>query len=158
MTVNETEDKTLNTEIETEIEEEAQPVLDDAQIRAAALAYAKFLKDNDLVPGEMPGQKSDESKDDTPDDAEAPEEADAVKEAAEESSEEAPAEETPAQDAAGGEEPAAEERQSRRSRIKIKRGTKPERLPISRRYAGEKKPRKGRRKSSCRADRPLWPR
>ena len=50
MTVNETEDKTINTE--TEIEEEAQPVLDDAQIRAAALAYARFLKDNDLTPGE----------------------------------------------------------------------------------------------------------
>ncbi|MBR3124566.1 MAG: peptidoglycan DD-metalloendopeptidase family protein [Mogibacterium sp.] len=60
MTVNETEDKTVNTEIETEIEkeneteikEEGQPVLDDAQIRAAALAYAKFLSDNNLTPGE----------------------------------------------------------------------------------------------------------
>ena len=121
MTVNETEDKTLNTEIETEIEEEAQPVLDDAQIRAAALAYAKFLKDNDLVPGEMPGQKSDESKDDTPDDAEAPEEADAVTEAADESSEEAPAEETPAQDAAGGEEPAAEEKAEQEKQDKKKK-------------------------------------
>lgn len=53
MTVNETEDKTLNIETETEAEaEENQPMLDDAQIRAAALAYARYLKDNDMVPGE----------------------------------------------------------------------------------------------------------
>ena len=45
---NETEEKTLN----TEIEEESQPVLDDAQIRAAALAYARFLNENGLVPGD----------------------------------------------------------------------------------------------------------
>lgn len=62
MTVNETEDKTLNTEIE-----EVQPALDDAQIRAAALAYAKFLRDNDLVPGEAayaePAEAGDEAAD-----------------------------------------------------------------------------------------------
>jgi len=80
MTVNETEQKTLNIEIEaepetevetevmmqseeeteaeaepeavTESEEEAPPALDDMQIRAAALAYARFLKDNNLTPGE----------------------------------------------------------------------------------------------------------
>ena len=80
MTVNETEEKTLNIEIEaepetevetevmmqseeeteaeaepeavTESEEEAPPALDDMQIRAAALAYARFLKDNNLTPGE----------------------------------------------------------------------------------------------------------
>lgn len=55
MTVNETEEKTLN----TEIEEEAQPVLNDAQIRAAALAYAKYLKDNDLVPGDAAFEESE---------------------------------------------------------------------------------------------------
>jgi hypothetical protein len=53
------------------------------------LAYAKFLKDNDLVPGEMPGQKSVESKDEIQDDAEESEEADAVKETAEGTPEEA---------------------------------------------------------------------
>ena len=91
MTVNETEEKTLNIEIETEpeaeieteveeaIEEveeeteaevegevdteivteseektevEAPPALNDDQIRAAALAYARFLSDNNLTPGE----------------------------------------------------------------------------------------------------------
>jgi len=80
MTVNETEEKTLNIEIEaepetevetevmmqseeeteaeaepeavTESEEESPPALDDMQIRAAALAYARFLKDNNLTPGE----------------------------------------------------------------------------------------------------------
>ena len=51
MTVKE-EEKTLNTEIETEIEEETQPTLNEDQIRAAALAYARFLRDNDLTPGE----------------------------------------------------------------------------------------------------------
>ena len=55
MTFNDTEDKTLNTEIETEIKTEAEekngPALDDAQIRAAAFAYAKYLRDNDLLPG-----------------------------------------------------------------------------------------------------------
>ncbi|MBQ6439265.1 MAG: peptidoglycan DD-metalloendopeptidase family protein [Mogibacterium sp.] len=57
MTVNETEEKTLN----TVIEEENQPILDDTQIRAAALAYARFLKDNDLVPGEDAFAKSEEA-------------------------------------------------------------------------------------------------
>ena len=60
MTFNETEEKTLNTEIEAkaeeeaaaEPEEEAHPSLDDAQIKAAALAYARYLKDNDLAPGD----------------------------------------------------------------------------------------------------------
>lgn len=51
MTFNETEEQTLNTETAAETEED-QPVLDDAQIRAAALAYARYLKDNDLSPGE----------------------------------------------------------------------------------------------------------
>ena len=55
MTINETEDKTLNTEIEEE-----QPVLGDAQIRAAALAYAKYLRDNDLTPGEDHSAKPEE--------------------------------------------------------------------------------------------------
>lgn len=63
MTFNETEDKTLNTEIEPEIEENAQPTLDDAQIRAAALAYAKFLKDNDLAPGDEVAAKAAETSD-----------------------------------------------------------------------------------------------
>ena len=49
MTFNDTEDKTLN--INTEPEEE-QLELNDEQIRAAALAYARYLKDNDLSPGE----------------------------------------------------------------------------------------------------------
>ena len=49
MTFNDTEDKTLN--INTEPEEE-QLELNDEQIRAAALAYARYLRDNDLSPGE----------------------------------------------------------------------------------------------------------
>ena len=48
MTVNETEEKTL---LNTEIEED-QPELDDQQIKAAALAYARYLRDNDLSPGD----------------------------------------------------------------------------------------------------------
>lgn len=52
MTYNETEDKTLNTEIDPEVEEDAQPMLDDDQIRAAALAYAKYLTDKGLAPGD----------------------------------------------------------------------------------------------------------
>ena len=52
MTYNETEDKTLNTEIEPEVEEDTQPMLDDDQIRAAALAYAKYLTDKGLAPGD----------------------------------------------------------------------------------------------------------
>ena len=62
MTIKDTEEKTLNTEIKDEetqpIEvysekaESAAPELDDKQIRAAALAYAKYLSDNNLKPGE----------------------------------------------------------------------------------------------------------
>ncbi len=73
MTYNETEDKTINTEIETEIEESEQPMLDDAQIRAAALAYARFLKDNDLTPDEEITEdpvETTEGSEETPEDAE----------------------------------------------------------------------------------------
>ena len=71
MTVNETEDKTLN----TEIEEETQPTLDDAQIKAAALAYAKFLKDNDLSPGdEAPEEAAEEPEEILTETEEKPEE------------------------------------------------------------------------------------
>ena len=46
----------VDTEIVTESEEktevEAPPALNDDQIRAAALAYARFLSDNNLTPGE----------------------------------------------------------------------------------------------------------
>ena len=60
MTVNETEEKTLNTEIE--IEDESKPALNDDQIRAAALAYARFLKDNNLAPGEdLPEDSGEET-------------------------------------------------------------------------------------------------
>ncbi len=62
MTVNETEEKTLNTET-TPGPEEAQPVLDDAQIRAAALAYARFLKENDLTPGDSSFDEPEEDAD-----------------------------------------------------------------------------------------------
>ena len=54
MTVNETENTTVNTEINTEAEEvqpaneEAMPALDESQMRAAALAYARYLRDNDI--------------------------------------------------------------------------------------------------------------
>ncbi len=58
MTVNETEDRSLNTEVETETEEK-RPALDEAQIRAAALAYAKYLRDNDLAPGERAQETED---------------------------------------------------------------------------------------------------
>ncbi len=62
MTVNEAEEKTLN----TEIEEEAQPALNDDQLRAAALAYARYLKDNDLVPGETEAAKETGDESPTP--------------------------------------------------------------------------------------------
>lgn len=97
MTVNETEEKTLNIEIETEpeaeieteveeveeeteaeveeeseveaeeeTEEEAPPALNDDQIRAAALAYARFLSDNNLTPGEeFPAEPAEEAAEET---------------------------------------------------------------------------------------------
>ena len=97
---NEPEEKTINIEPgtepvpepETETAESDQPMLDDAQIRAAALAYARFLKDNDLTPdgesAEDPGETAEVSE----------EAAEVVEEAAEEAEEaveeaEAPAEE-----------------------------------------------------------------
>ena len=107
MTVNGTEEKTLNTEIETEpeaeieveteaeaeeeieaaietdteaeeveeesegeTEEETPLMLDDDQIRAAALAYARFLKDNNLTPGEAfiaePEENGEEAEEEAP--------------------------------------------------------------------------------------------
>lgn len=71
---NEPEEKTINIEPgtepvpepETETAESDQPMLDDAQIRAAALAYARFLKDNDLTPdgesAEDPGETAEGSE------------------------------------------------------------------------------------------------
>ena len=67
---NEPEEKTINIEPvpepETETAESDQPMLDDAQIRAAALAYARFLKDNDLTPdgesAEDPGETAEVSE------------------------------------------------------------------------------------------------
>lgn len=66
----EPEEKTINiepgTEAETEIAENDQPMLDDAQVRAAALAYARFLKDNNLTPegepAENPGETAEEAE------------------------------------------------------------------------------------------------
>ena len=59
---NEPEEKTVNiepgSEAETETAENDQPKLDDVQIRAAALAYARFLKDNNLTPD---GETAEES-------------------------------------------------------------------------------------------------
>ena len=74
---NEPEEKTVNIEpaeeAETEIEESDQPKLDDAQIRAAALAYARFLKDNDLTPGEEFENVLNEPEENAEDSAETPE-------------------------------------------------------------------------------------
>ena len=47
MTVNETEEKTINTEVATEIENESQNALAYDQLKAAALAYARYLENND---------------------------------------------------------------------------------------------------------------
>ena len=78
MTFNETEDKTLNTEIEDvqPVTEETEPVtaLDDSQIRAAALAYARYLVDNDIELGKT---ASSGSGDDGDKQEEAPAEEDA---------------------------------------------------------------------------------
>ena len=85
MTFNETEDKTLNTEIEDvqPVTEEAEPetALDDSQIRAAALAYARFLMDNDIELGEKassgsgdPGENTEEAPADAEEDAKPQEE------------------------------------------------------------------------------------
>ena len=60
MTLNDTEDKTLN--INTEPEEE-QLELNDEQIRAAALAYARYLRDNDLSPGEPADEEPEAAAD-----------------------------------------------------------------------------------------------
>ena len=71
MTVNETEEKTLNTE--TEKEENSQPTLDDTQIRAAALAYARFLKENDLTPDNIALTAAEESAEESEEAEGAPE-------------------------------------------------------------------------------------
>ena len=71
MTVNETEEKTLNTE--TEKEENFQPTLDDTQIRAAALAYARFLKENDLTPESMASKAAEENAGEPEETSEEPE-------------------------------------------------------------------------------------
>lgn len=110
MTFNETEDKILNinTEIgseeeteldpiaedqteaedpaenDTEVEaesEDAKPLLDDSQLRAAALAYAKFLQDNDLVPGENPFAEPEEPEETAEEDAQEESPAEEVPEA-----------------------------------------------------------------------------
>lgn len=80
MTVNETEEKTLNTE--TEKEENSQPTLDDTQIRAAALAYARFLKENDLTPDHIALAASEESAEESEKAEEAPEDPAAEEKAA----------------------------------------------------------------------------
>ena len=77
---NEPEEKTINiepeAEAETETAESDQPKLDDAQIRAAALAYARFLSDNNLTPGENTFDETEEPSEDSDEDpAEASEEA-----------------------------------------------------------------------------------
>ena len=76
---NEPEEKTINiepkTEAETETAESDQTMLVDAQIKAAALAYARFLKDNDLTPDGAPAIDSGETEDES-EDEDAPEEAD----------------------------------------------------------------------------------
>ena len=83
MTFNETEDKTLNTEIEDvqPVTEETEPALDDSQIRAAALAYARYLMDNDIELGEKassgsgdPGENTEEAPADAEEDAKPQEE------------------------------------------------------------------------------------
>ena len=77
---NEPEEKIINiepgSEAETETAESDQPMLDDAQIRAAALAYARFLKDNNLTPDR-------ESEEDSVETAEGAEEAEGSEEASE---------------------------------------------------------------------------
>ena len=79
---NEPEEKTINiepkAEAETETADSDQPMLDDAQIKAAALAYARFLKDNDLTPDGAPVEDSGETDVESVDATEetAPEEAD----------------------------------------------------------------------------------
>ena len=78
MTVNETENTTVNTEINTEAEEvqpaneEAMPALDESQMRAAALAYARYLRDNDIELHEKDPAEDEEagvSSEDAPADA-----------------------------------------------------------------------------------------
>ena len=67
MTVNETENKTVNTELNTEVEEvqptleEEVPALDENQMRAAALAYAKYLRDNDIELHEENSEEDEEA-------------------------------------------------------------------------------------------------
>ena len=115
MTVNETEEKTLNTEIEAEIEEESYHALAYDQLRAAALAYARILEDIDSAQDEETPAESEAVESETEEasaiktteeiseeevsEIEIPEEAsdeEAPEEApAEEAPEEAPAEEAP---------------------------------------------------------------
>ena len=76
MTVNETENKTVNTELNTEAEvvqpshDEGMTALDESQMRAAALAYAKYLRDNDIELHEA-DPADDEEAGDKPEDASA---------------------------------------------------------------------------------------
>ena len=47
-----TEEESKPAEVYSEIAEPEMPEIDDAQIRALALAYARYLKDHDLAPGD----------------------------------------------------------------------------------------------------------
>ena len=100
------EKTTLNTENTETGPEDAQAVTDavlEAQIRAAAMAYAKYLKDNDLAPGDATFAEPEELGVDF----------DALEAEAEAAGldfdmEEPPAEEEPVQEAITTEEPEAE--------------------------------------------------
>ena len=87
MTVNETENKTLNTELNKEAEDvqpshdEGMTALDESQMRAAALAYAKYLRDNDIelhkadpADDEEAGDKPEDASADTKNESSAAEE------------------------------------------------------------------------------------
>ena len=123
-----TEEESKPAEVYSEIAEPEMPEIDDAQIRALALAYARYLKDHNLAPGDATNVEPEEigvSVDgldveldiEVSEDEEAPEQEDelfenveiSVDEPDEEAAEEELFEETPAEEPVEEEIPEADE-------------------------------------------------
>lgn len=149
MTDREFEEKTLNTEdneenkpveVYSETAETEVPDLDDEQIRAAALAYAKYLREKGLKPGEatfvepedlgvdLEEKKAVETEEENPEEAEEPktgeEEPEAEEQKPEDEAEEKKEEEEKPETAAEEEKPEPEKKLSKKQKKKQKEKAK----------------------------------
>lgn len=109
---NNNEEESQPAEVYSEIAEPEMPEIDDAQIRALALAYARYLKEHDLAPGDATNVEpedlgvSADGLDVESEEEVIPEEVPVEEELIEETPEEVPTEEEPAEEE---ETPEAEE-------------------------------------------------